>query len=115
MPIKNINYNIFLADLQSAFGDYCYSPVVLNSILYHLLDKYAPSTTISVTLHYDTPWFTSHIMSLKRSLHKSERTYISLKYSSSRASFIEKRNIYKLEITYAKSSYYTWVINDVAS
>ena len=40
---------IFLADLHSALGDYCYSPVVLNSILSHLLDKHAPSKTI--TLH----------------------------------------------------------------
>ena len=82
-PIKKINSMIFLADLHSALGDYCYSPVVLNSILSHLLDKHEPSQTISVTLHPDTPWFTSHIMSLKRSLRKSERTYISLRSSSS--------------------------------
>ena len=106
---------IFLADLQSALGEYCYSPVVLNSILSHLLDKHAPSKTISVTLHPDTPWFTSHLMSLKRSLRKSERIYLSLKSSSSRASFIEKRKIYKLAISYAKSSNYTRVINDLAS
>ena len=114
-PIKKINSMIFLADLHSALGDYCYSPVVLNSILSHLLDKYAPSKTISATLHPDTPWFTSHLMSLKRSLRKSERTYISLRSSSSRASFIEQRKIYKLAISYAKSSYYTQVINDLAS
>ena len=106
---------IFLADLHSALGDYCYSPVVLNSILSHLLDKHAPSKTISVTLHPDTPWFTSHLISLKRSLRKSERIYISLRSSSSRASFIEQRKIYKLAISYAKSSYYTQVINDLAS
>ena len=47
---------IFLADLHSALGVvYCYSPVVLNSILSRLLDKHAPSKTISVTLHPDTP------------------------------------------------------------
>ena len=114
-PIKKINSMIFLADLHSALGDYCYSPVVLNSILSHLLDKHAPSKTISVILHPDTPWFTSHLMSLKRSLRKSERTYISLRTSSSRASFIEQRKIYKLAISYAKSSYYTQVINDLAS
>ena len=114
-PIKNINSMIFLADLHSALGDYCYSPVVLNSILSHLIDKHAPSKTISVTLHPDTPWFTSHLMSLKRSLRKSERIYISLRSSSSRASFIEQRKIYKLAISYAKSSYYTQVINDLAS
>ena len=54
-------------------------------------------------------------MSLKRSLRKSERIYISLKSSSSRASFIEQFKIYKLAISYAKSSYYTQVINDLAS
>ena len=64
-PIKNINSIIFLADLHSALSDYCYSPVVLNFILSHLLDKHAPSKTISVILHPDTPWFTSHLMSLK--------------------------------------------------
>ena len=31
---KPINSMIFLADLHSALGDYCYSPVVLNSILH---------------------------------------------------------------------------------
>ena len=77
-PIKNINSMIFLADLHSALGDYCYSQVVFNSILSHLLDKNTPSKTISVTLHPDIPWFISTIMFLKRSLHKSERTYISL-------------------------------------
>ena len=61
MPIKNINSMIFLADLHSALDDYCYSPVVLNSILSHLLDKHAPSKTISVT-HPDTPWFASHLI-----------------------------------------------------
>ena len=115
IPIKNINSMIFLADLHSALGDYCYSPVVLNSILSHLIDKHAPSKTISVTLHPDTPWFTSHLMSLKRSLRKSERIYISLRSSSFTASFIEQRKIYKLAISYAKSSYYTQVINDLAS
>ena len=64
-PIKNINSMILLADLHSALGDYCYSPVVLHSILSYLLDKHAPSKTTSVTLHPDTPWFTSHLMSLK--------------------------------------------------
>ena len=76
-PIKKLNSMIFLADLHSYLGDYCYSPVVLNSILSHLIDKHAPSKTISVNLHPDTPWFTSHLMSLKRSLRKSERIYIS--------------------------------------
>ena len=38
-----------------------------------------------------------------------------MKSSSSRASFIEQRKIYKLEISYAKSSYYTQVINDLDS
>ena len=54
-PIKNINSMIFLADLHSALGDYCYSPVVLNVILSHLFDKHAPSKTNAVTLHPDTP------------------------------------------------------------
>ena len=40
-PIKNINSMILLADLHSALGDYCYSLVILNSILSHLLDKHA--------------------------------------------------------------------------
>ena len=66
-PITNMNSMIFLADLHSALGDYSYSPV-FNSILSHLLDKHAPSKTISVTLQLDTPWFTSHLMSFKRSL-----------------------------------------------
>ena len=61
-PIKNINSMIFLADLHSALGDYCYSPVVLNCILSHLLDKHAPSKTISVTLHSDTTWFPPHVL-----------------------------------------------------
>ena len=75
-PINHVNSMIFLADLHSALGDYCYSPVVLNSILSHLLDKYAPSKTISVTLHPDTPWFTSHLMSLKRYfINLKEYTY----------------------------------------
>ena len=106
---------IFLAELHSALGDYCYSPVVLHSILSHLLDKHALSKTISLTLHPDTPWFASHLMSLKRSLHKSERINISLKYYSYRASFIEQRKIYKLAISYTKSSYYTQVIQYIAS
>ena len=114
-PIKNINSMIFLAILHSALGDYCYPPVVLHSILSHLLDKHAPSKNISVTLHPDTKWFTSHLMSLKRSLRKSERIYISLKSSSSRALFIEQRKIYKLAISYAKYSYYTQVIKNLAS
>ena len=114
-PIKNINAIIFLAELHSALGDYCYSPFVLNSILSHLLDKHAPSKTILVTIHPDTLWFTSHLMSLKRSLRKSERIYLSLKSSSSRASFIEQRKIYKLAISYAKSSYYTQDIKNLAS
>ena len=54
-------------------------------------------------------------MSLKRPFHKSERIYLSLQSSSSIASIIEQRKIYKLEISYAKSSYYTRVINDLAS
>ena len=53
-------------------------------------------------------------MSLKRSLRKSDRIYLYLQSASSRASFIEQRKIYKLAITYAKSSYYTQVINDIA-
>ena len=106
-PIKNINSMIFLVDLHSALGDYCYSPFILNSILSHLLDKHAPSKTISVTLHHNTSWFTSHLMSLKRSLRKSERIYISLRSSSSRASFIEQRKIYKIAISYSISSLYS--------
>ena len=51
----------------------------------------------------------------KRSLLKSERIYLSMKYSSSRDSFIEKRNIYKIDISYAKSSYYNRIINDLSS
>ena len=42
IPIKNINSMIFLVDLYSDLSDYCYSPVVLNSILSHLIDKHAP-------------------------------------------------------------------------
>ena len=59
IPIKNINSMIYLAYLHSDIGDYCYSPVVLNALLSHLLDIHATSKTISVTLHPDTPWFTS--------------------------------------------------------
>ena len=44
-PIKNINSLISLDDLHSVLGDYCYLPVVLNSILTHLLDKHAHSKT----------------------------------------------------------------------
>ena len=106
---------IFLADLYSALGDYCYSPVVLHSILSHLIDKHTLLKIISVTLHPDTTWFTSHLISLKLSIRKSERIYISLKSSYSRASFIDQRKIYKLAISYAKSSYYTQIINDLAS
>ena len=73
LRIKNINYMIFLAELLSALGDYCYYPVVLNSILSHLLDKHAPSKIISVTQLPDTPWFTSNLLSLKLSIRKSER------------------------------------------
>ena len=61
-PIKNINSMIFLADLHSALGDYCYSPVLLNYILSHLLDKHAPSKTISVTIHPDTVYFPPHVL-----------------------------------------------------
>ena len=44
-PITNINSMIFLADLHYALGDYCYSPVVLHSILSHLLNKYISNST----------------------------------------------------------------------
>ena len=67
---------ICLDDLYSALGNYCYSPVV--SILYLLLDKYTYSKIISSNLNPDTPCFTSHFMSLKRSLRKSERIYIAM-------------------------------------
>ena len=40
-PIKNINSMILLADLHSALGSYCYSQIVLHSILSCLLDKHA--------------------------------------------------------------------------
>ena len=42
-PIKNINSMIFLTDLHSALGDYCYSQVVLNS--------YYPIYSINMRLH----------------------------------------------------------------
>ena len=57
-PIKNSNFMVLLTDLHSALGDYCYTPVVLNSILTYLLDKHAPLKTISLNLHPDTPWGT---------------------------------------------------------
>ena len=41
MPIKNINSMILLADIHSDLGEYCYSQVVFNSILFYLLDKHA--------------------------------------------------------------------------
>ena len=97
--IKNINYMLFLADLHSTLGDYCYSPVVLYFILYHLLDNNSPSKTISATLHSDTPWFNTHIMSLKLSLRNSEIVYLSLLYSSSRDSYNVKSISYKFPMT----------------
>ena len=56
-----------------------------------------------------------YLLYMKISFLKSERIYLSLLSSSYRASFIEQRNIYKLAISYVKSSYYTWVINVLAS
>ena len=85
------------------------------------MDTKSPSKTIPVTLHPDNTMFTSYLMSLKRSLRKIKIIYLSLQFASSRASFIEKRNIYTLAISYAKSiyfysySYYSRVINDLAS
>ena len=66
-------------------------------------------------IHPYTQRCTSYLISLKRALRKSERIYLSLKSSSSIASFIEKRKIYKLAISYAKSNCYTRVINNLAS
>ena len=55
-------------------------------------------------------------MSLKRSLRKSEKKiFLSLPFSYSRASLIVKRKIYKLSISYEKSSYYNRVISDLDS
>ena len=54
-----------ISDLHSSLGDYCYYPVVLNSILSYLLDKHP----LQISYKF-MAMFTFHLKDLKRSLRK---------------------------------------------
>ena len=66
-------------------------------------------------MHTNCPWFTPHIVKLKRSLRKSERTYRRIPSPENLLSFTNHRKFYKLQISKAKSSYNINKINSLSS
>ena len=113
--IKSINIPLFSSELVSILVSLPISPESINSTLSLLLDKYAPIISTTISLHTNCPWFTPHLVKLKRSLRKTERTYRRMSSPENLLSFTNHRKFYKSQISKAKSSYYINKINSLSS
>ena len=112
--IKYINIPLFSSELVSILVSLPISPESINSNLSFFLTNMPPSTIIS--LHTNCPWFTPHIVKLKRSLRKTERTYRRIPSPENLLSFLTNhRKFYKSQISKATSSYYINKINSLSS
>ena len=87
----------------------------MNSTLSLLLEKYAQIISTTISLHTNCPWFTPHIVKLKRSLSKTEKTYRRIPSPENLLSFTNHRKFYKSQISKANSSYYINKINSLTS
>ena len=113
--IKSINIPLFSSELVSILVSLPISPESINSTLSLLLYKYAPIISTTISLHTNCPWFTPHIVKLKRSLRKTERKYRRIPSPENLLSFTNHRKFYKSQISKAKSSYYINKINSLSS
>ena len=102
--LKNLDYT----DLCSRVSHFLWNTNIyfdnLNLCLSFSLNALSPIKYRYFTLHISSPWFTSHLATVKRSLRKLERKiHIS---PSHKYKFLIARKAYKLELNLHKTSYY---------
>ena len=115
IKIKSINIPLFSSELVYILVSLRISPESINYTLFLLLDKYAPIICTTISLHTNCPWFTPHLIKLKRSLRKTEITYRRIPSPENLLSFTNHRKFYKSQISKAKYSYYINKINSLSS
>ena len=79
-----------------------------NSRLLSLLDKHAPVTSKTLSVHPRVPWFSPTINNLKRERRKAERAWRSdMLNPVSRSKFQAARNRYRYSLLAAKCSFFS--------
>ena len=95
--------NLYYTDLCSRVSHFLWNTNISFDNLNVCLSL-SPIKSRYFTLHISSPWFTSHLATVKRSLRKLERNiHMS---PSHKSKFLIARKAYKLELNLHKTSYY---------
>ena len=112
--LKSINKPSFRNDLESICQDLLWIDDLnelaaqYNSRLLSLLDKHAPVTSKTLSVHLRVPWFNPTINYLKRDRRKAERAWRSdMLNLVSHSKFQAARNRYRYSLLAAKCSFFS--------
>jgi len=113
---KNINVDCLNSDLDSAFKHTTHDDVVplvdhYNNSVVKVINKHAPATKRTVTVHHQTLWYTDEIRQAKRERRRLERVMRKSKLTVHRDIHNKQRNVVNELIERAKKDYFTEAIN----
>ena len=112
--LKSIDKSSFASDLESIcqdllqIDDLNVLAVQYNCRLLSLLDKHAPVTSKTLSVHPKVPWFSSNLTILKRQRRKAEKQWrTNMLDPNSRSKFQAARNKYRYSLAAAKCSFFS--------
>ena len=102
--LKNLNYTFLCSRISHCLWNTNIYFDNLNLCLSFSLNAFSPIKSSYLTLHISSPWFTSHLATVKRYLRKLERKIHMSTFHKS--IFLIARKVYKLELNLNKTTYY---------
>ena len=112
--LKSIDKPSFASDLESIcqdllqIDDLNVLAVQYNCRLLSLLDKHAPVTSKTLSVHPKVPWFSSNLTTLKRQRRKAEKQWrTNMLDPNSQSKFQATRNKYRYSLSAAKCSFFS--------
>ena len=112
---KSINISEFDNDISQQITPSSKSIEAYNSVLSQLLDKHAPSVTITVTEHPSTPWYSQEIRHAKTLCRKYERNWRKSRLTVHFELLKSQKHILKSLRDNAKSEYIHVKLNEATS
>ena len=102
--MRKLNYHELDLQIENRLSSDHISFDFLNYCLSATLNNLVPLKSRYFTLHISSPWFSSHLVIMKRSLRKLERKI--LMSPSHKSKFLISRTAYKHELNLHKTYYY---------
>uniref|UniRef100_A0A4W3H811 Reverse transcriptase domain-containing protein n=1 Tax=Callorhinchus milii TaxID=7868 RepID=A0A4W3H811_CALMI len=114
LPLQSLTTALESSELLSLWPSTLTDPssalTLLHNTLSSTLDTLAPITSRTVSYSRSSPWFTTHLRSLKNQVRAAERTWVKSGLTVHRQIWLDLLKIYRSTLASAKSSFYSRII-----